>query len=477
MIPLKIETLLAGRVVEQNRVEYKEGWNPNDCIHTICAFANDYSNVNGGYLVLGVKEKDGIPRFPLSGIPKERLDGIQQEIFQYCNKIVPRYIPKIEVVNYQDSGVYLLYLWCTAGDGGPYQAPEDVYGEKGERSDRRMQYWIRPASLTTAAKKDEVMELFDKCNSIPFDDRVNRRASLDHIRRAYVEDYLRESNSSLAKDINRLSLEEILVALEVANETDADLAIRNIGVLMFADHPEKLIPGAQIDLVWFHDEEAEASDHFTEKTFTGPIWKQIRDALDYINNNVLEEHVVKIQGEAKAERYFNYPYNALKEILTNAVFHKLYREAAPVEIRIYVDYIQVINYPGPYHWIDMEKFAAGKVRARMYRNRRIGEFLKELDLSEKQSTGITKILRELERNGSPRPEFETDADRMYLITTVRARRGYEYGGQSDVGMVMESGGYGLESALLRALRDPKLRDLIEELLQRVRMSEDLWEER
>lgn len=42
MIPLKIETLLEGRVVEHDRVEYKTGWNPNDIIHSICAFANDY---------------------------------------------------------------------------------------------------------------------------------------------------------------------------------------------------------------------------------------------------------------------------------------------------------------------------------------------------------------------------------------------------------------------------------------------------
>ena len=48
MIPLKLETLLAGRTVEQTRVEYKEGWNHNDIIHTICAYANDLHNVNGG---------------------------------------------------------------------------------------------------------------------------------------------------------------------------------------------------------------------------------------------------------------------------------------------------------------------------------------------------------------------------------------------------------------------------------------------
>ena len=74
MIPLKIETLLKGRVVEHDRVEYKTGWNPNDIIHSICAFANDYDNTNGGYIVIGVKEENGMPVFPLEGVPKEDLD-------------------------------------------------------------------------------------------------------------------------------------------------------------------------------------------------------------------------------------------------------------------------------------------------------------------------------------------------------------------------------------------------------------------
>ena len=425
MIPLKIETLLAGRVVEQNRVEYKEGWNPGDIIHSICAFANDYHNMNGGYLVIGVKTNDGIPELPPKGLPLEALDSIQQEIFQYCNQIVPRYIPKMEVVDYQNKGSYLLYLWCTAGDSGPYQAPVDVYAEKGKKADKRMQYWIRPASLTTTAKTDEIAELFDKFNSVPFDDRVNRMATIDIIRRGYLEDFLKESNSSLASDLNSYSLEDLLVATEVANITDAGIDIRNIGVLMFSERPDKLIPGAQIDLVKFNTEEAEASDDFIEKSFTGPIWKQVKDALDYIKTNIIEEKVVKISNQAEAERYYNYPYNALEEALVNAVFHKSYREPEPVEIRIYVDNIQILNYPGLAKWIDLEKFASGKARARKYRNRRIGELFKEIDLSEKQGTGIPKILRELKKNGSPEPEFDMDIERTYLNTIIHIRDGFK----------------------------------------------------
>jgi ATP-dependent DNA helicase RecG len=96
-----------------------------------------------------------------------------------------------------------------------------------------------------------------------------------------------------------------------------------------------------------------------------------------------------------------------------------------VEIRIYVDCIKIINYPGPEKWIDMAQFKAGKVIARRYRNRRIGEFLKEIDLSEKKSTGITKILKALKTNNSPLPDFETDDRRNYLITTIKVNPAFE----------------------------------------------------
>jgi len=56
---------------------------------------------------------------------------------------------------------------------------------------------------------------------------------------------------------------------------------------------------------------------------------------------------------------------------------------------------------------------------RKYRNRRIGEFLKELHLTEGRSTGIPKILKTLAKNGSPKPVFETDDERTYFKTSFK----------------------------------------------------------
>ncbi|TVP44708.1 MAG: hypothetical protein EA341_16325 [Mongoliibacter sp.] len=51
---------------------------------------------------------------------------------------------------------------------------------------------------------------------------------------------------------------------------------------------------------------------------------------------------------------------------------------------------------------------------RRYRNRRLGDFLKELDLTEGKATGIPTIIKAMKNNGSPSPEFHTDEDRSFF---------------------------------------------------------------
>lgn len=65
-----------------------------------------------------------------------------------------------------------------------------------------------------------------------------------------------------------------------------------------------------------------------------------------------------------------------------------------------------------------------RVFNRRYRNRRIGEFLKELHLTEGRNTGFGKILRALEKNGSPKPLFETDDERTSFAATLFIHPGF-----------------------------------------------------
>ena len=56
---------------------------------------------------------------------------------------------------------------------------------------------------------------------------------------------------------------------------------------------------------------------------------------------------------------------------------------------------------------------------RRYRNRRVGEFLKELDFTEGRGTGIPKMRRALKANGSPLPLFFTDETRSSFYTEIQ----------------------------------------------------------
>ena len=76
------------------------------------------------------------------------------------------------------------------------------------------------------------------------------------------------------------------------------------------------------------------------------------------------------------------------------------------------------DHPGADRSISMEGLKNYRAVSRRYRNRRIGEFLKELHLTEGRNTGFQKIIRALKTNGSPKPVFETDNDRTYFLTTI-----------------------------------------------------------
>ncbi len=104
----------------------------------------------------------------------------------------------------------------------------------------------------------------------------------------------------------------------------------------------------------------------------------------------------------------------LEESIVNAVYHRSYEIREPIEIRIYKQKIVILSFPGPDKSIRKSDLDSGTVIARRYRNRRIGEFLKELKLTEGRSTGIPKIIRSMKSNGSPKPIFDTDDERTYF---------------------------------------------------------------
>ena len=137
--------------------------------------------------------------------------------------------------------------------------------------------------------------------------------------------------------------------------------------------------------------------------------------------NLIYEKVVKLPGRAEAERYFNYPFEALKEVLVNSIQHKGYDLGSPIEVQIFPDKIVVLSYPGALASMALNSVQnEEQLDSKRHRNRRIGDFLKALPLSGGKESGLTRVLAELDKNGSPEPIFESDG-KTYTLVTIWGR--------------------------------------------------------
>ena len=406
-IPTSIKTLLSGRVVEWARIEFKETWDPEASLKTICAFANDIDNWGGGYLVIGVKDDQGQPD-SLPGVPQEKIDGYLKDMLNKCKRIQPEYMPITEVAEYQ--GKHFIIVWAPGGSIRPYSSPKNMAKDCKERI-----CWIRKMASTIQPSEEEKRDLYSLANNVPFDDRVNHFAELNDLNITLIQQYLREVGSSLYGESGQMDFAELCRNMNLISTLPEYTKPKNVGLMFFSLEPEKFFPYAQIDVVQFPDDLG--GDQIIEKTFRGPLHQQLREALQYIRNVVLTERVQKLPDVAEANRFFNYPYVAIEEALSNAVYHKGYDIREPIEVRVLLDRIEILSHPGADRSISMEGLKNYRVSSRRYRNRRIGEFLKELHLTEGRNTGFQKIIRALKANGSPMPIFETDEERTYFLTT------------------------------------------------------------
>lgn len=406
---VNIEDLLSGAIVEGTRMEFKEGWNPTPIMRSICAFANDFENEGSGYIIVGVEEIDGKPIRPVKGFEPNSLEHVEKDLVGYCNQIQPSYFPRLSLEEVDSK--HVLVIWVPAGSNRPYKVPDDVNAKH-----KSYNYRIRFCSNSIVPNSEQEAELVQLTAKIPFDDRVNTFASVTDLSKSLMREHLEETNSKLFGESENMTVQELAENMNLSQGTNEHLFPKNIGLLMFSKNPQKYFKGAIIELVEFPDG---LTNPYTEKTFDGTIQKQLLDVLSYIKTNIIKTKVIKYKDREKADRFFNYPYDAIEEVLANSVYHRNYELLDPIEVRILPNSIEIISYNGVDPSLKQTDFDSGRVRARRYRNRRVGEFLKELKLTEGRGTGIPTIVNALKENGSPIPKFDTnEPERTFFIVEI-----------------------------------------------------------
>lgn len=314
-LPVNIEQILNGQTVEWERIECKQSWNPEDVIHTIGAFANDINNWGGGYIFIGVAEKDGIPQLPPIGLHPGSLDAIQKELLNLSHRIQPYFAPVAQP--YVFKGKHILAIWVPGGDNRPYKVPSTL-GAKGQH-----RYYVRRGSSSVIANQQEDRLLLEMAKRIPFDDRVNHHSKIEDLHFGIIRSFLEEIKSDLAKEAAHMSLHELAQQMRISGGPPEALLPLNVGLLFFSEMPDKYFPGTKTDLIIHHDK---SGTSFTEKILTGPVQQQLRNVLSFIQTNIIKERVLKLSARVEAERIYNFPLAAVEEVVANAFYHRSYEQ-------------------------------------------------------------------------------------------------------------------------------------------------------
>lgn len=401
MIPTNIDMILNRKYVENERVEFKKSWNPQPIMHTICAYANDILNLSGGYIIIGIND-DGT----VEGINPKSMDKMNRDLNDICNKIEPCCNVYTDLAEKDDKSIFI--IWVPAGRERPYRCP---IGTKGEKA-----YFIRKLSCTMKANGEETRELIDMSNDLPFDDGINPNAKIGDVDINLVVNFLSRTGSTLFDNIPEMGPIEILERMNLVGGPSENRRPLNVTLLMFSYHPEDFIRYAYIDFV---DKPDPTGEGMMEKRFTGPLDRQIDDCMMFIKNYVICTSISKPNDRPESDVFYNYPLKAIEEAVSNAVFHKDYRRHEPVTITMLPDRLEITSIPGPFRSITDDDLENCHLVSRTTRNRRIGEYLKELKLVESRNTGIPTMIAELEKNGSELPLFRTDGDRTYMTVIIR----------------------------------------------------------
>ncbi|WP_052290593.1 AlbA family DNA-binding domain-containing protein [Methanococcus vannielii] len=219
MLPIPISQLLETNLIEEERLELKRGFNPEDVMHTMCAFANDFNNWGGGYIIIGIHDKTK----EVIGVNPSEIDTILKKMIGLSNKIHYPYFPVVEPIIYKNKTV--LVIACPGGPARPYKAPTSL----GKNSEYK--YYIRRNSSTVIAKHEDEKELIGMSNQIPYDDQINHKASINDLNLHLIKQYLKEINSNLDPEI--LKFEELCKSLNIVDGPKEYLKPKNIGLLLF----------------------------------------------------------------------------------------------------------------------------------------------------------------------------------------------------------------------------------------------------
>lgn len=364
----------------------------------ICSFSNDMAgNGESGYLLIGVDEKDASFRLPIT-------DDLLQQFAAYRSdgQILPLPVLTVESVPHPDGGGDVLVVEVRPHDMPPVRYKGRVHIRVGPRKDTASEAEERVLMERRAAN-------FPTFDATPCPEGDLKRLDLETFRQTYRPQAVAEE--VIAE--NHRDLKEQLAALRFYNlKRDCPT---NAGMLVFAYDPLDLFPGAKVQFVQY-DGRGLADEVLAEKTFTGNLITLLSEMDFFLKGRFTQKPVVV--SDLREQAVFDFPPEAIRELLMNAILHRDYQSTSPVRFYQFNDRIEIQNPGGLYGDASPQNFP----RVNTYRNPIIAEAMHVLGYVNRFGRGIARARRALEENGSHEPKFQFETHHFLSIIPKHPQR-------------------------------------------------------
>lgn len=357
---------------EGQYVEFKE--NLSDISKHLVAFAN----ANGGRLMIGVDDKGNLKKISIT-------NRMKAEILDAARNCDPKIQVKLEHI---DS---VLLINVVEGDSKPYQCKEGFFLRNGASSEK--------------LKRDDIVNFIIKEGQVRFDEIQNTAFIFPNdfdIKK--FKKYLQLSNITLAG----FSFKDLLLSLDLAVKGKGKTLLKNAAVILFAKDPQAFFKETYTNCVRYKG--LDKSVVIDKQTIYGDLVYQAEEILRFILKNTRLEYV--ITGKPRREERTEYPMEAIREAVHNALMHRDYFfESSNITVNIFDDRMEISNPGGLVKGLSIEDLGKRSVR----RNRLIADSFQRIGFVEKIGSGINRMKHYCREYGNPQPAIKA-TDHWFDIT-------------------------------------------------------------
>ena len=409
LTPLDLQSVLdatverlraAGTDLQSVEVKQAAGGLPRTVLESVCAFAN----TGGGLLILGLT--DGGFRPVDLDVPK-----LAADLASACSDMLePEVRPAIDIASVDGRPVVVArvdpldyrrrpcFVRSKGMEGGSFLRTHD--------GDRRLNSYEVHVMVAGRGQPDDDTAPVERAGVADLDPRLTR-ALLER---------LRETRGPVFGEADD---EEVLHMLGALAEPTPDSAVTLAGLLALGRYPQQFFPQLAASFVVLPTSSGEPLGDGTRfldnQPLDGPIPLIVSGALDAMRRNMRRRSVVVGAGR---QDVWDYPVEAIREIVANALMHRDYHPTAhgsQVRISLYPDRFEVRSVGGLHGpaagTSDVDEMIRRGVAAT--RNARLAKLLEDVvipgtgrPVCENRGSGLRAAVAAVHQAGMSSPVFE-----------------------------------------------------------------------